>query len=253
MEAETSNNNLAKLIDTKLQLNLEIEKDERYWEQRARVNRLKLGDRNRAFFHSIATQRQRKNNIQKLQNTNGRETGKLQEMANIARTYFQELFEAGEKGHYEHLLTAQYTKEEIWEALTSMGATKAPCEDGFLATFFQRFWHIIGDEVTMYCLQHLNGGMEVSPINTTHIVLIPKKVNPTNLYHFCPISLCNVNYNIMAKAIANRFRGVLEKCIDKAQSAFVIGRLISDNVLLAYEVLHTLKRKNNREKMANGS
>ncbi|KAA3475510.1 reverse transcriptase [Gossypium australe] len=102
MEAERSNNNLAELIDTKLQLNFEIDKDERYWEQRARK-------------------------------ANGKETEELQEMAEIARTYFQELFEAGEKGHYEHLLTEdnrrltmQYTKEEIWGALTSMGATKAP-------------------------------------------------------------------------------------------------------------------------------
>lgn len=47
----------------------------------------------------------------------------------------------------------------------------------------------------------------------------------------------------MAKVIANRFRGVIEKCIDGAQSAFVPRRLISDNVLLAYEILHMLKHK----------
>ncbi|KAA3488780.1 reverse transcriptase [Gossypium australe] len=159
MEVERNDNNLAELIDTKLQLNFEINKDERYWEQRTR-------------------------------NTNGRKTGELQEMTKITRSCFQELFEASEKGHYEHLLTGierciseednrrlitQYTKEEIWEALTSMGATKAPGEYGFPAIFFQKCWHIIRDKVSIFCLQHLNGGMEVSPINTSHIVLIPKK------------------------------------------------------------------------------
>lgn len=43
--------------------------------------------------------------------------------------------------------------------------------------------------------------------------------------------------------IANRFRKVLDGCIDKAQSAFIPGRLISDNVLLAYELLHTFVKK----------
>lgn len=51
----------------------------------------------------------------------------------------------------------------------------------------------------------------------------------------------------MAKAIANRFRGVIDKCIDSAQSTILPGRLISDNIpdniLLAYELLHTLKQR----------
>ncbi|KAA3462686.1 reverse transcriptase [Gossypium australe] len=52
----------------------------------------------------------------------------------------------------------------------------------------------------------------------------------------------------MAKVIANRLRIVMDKCIDLAQSAFVPGRLISDNVLLAYEFLHTLKHKREGKK-----
>ncbi|KAA3467760.1 reverse transcriptase [Gossypium australe] len=258
MEAKRADDNLAELIDTKLQLNFEIDKYESYWEQRARVNWLKLGDRNTAFFHSIATQKRRQNCIQKLQDTDGREIGEQQEMAEMARTYFQELFKAEEEGQYEHLLsgvepciskennrlfTMPYVKEEIWEALTSMGATKALGEDRLPAIFFQKLWHIFGNEVSTYCFQQLNSDMEVCRMNTTHIVLIPKKVHPTNLSHFHPISLCNFIYKIMAKAIANHFRVVLEKCIDKAQSAFVPGRLISDNVLVAYEILNTLKKK----------
>lgn len=97
MKAERSDNNLVKLIDAKLQLNFEIKKNERYWEQRARINWLIFGDRNTTFFHSQATQRRRKNCVQKLQNIDGRETNDIQEMATIARSYFQDLFEAGKK------------------------------------------------------------------------------------------------------------------------------------------------------------
>ncbi|KAA3488158.1 reverse transcriptase [Gossypium australe] len=46
-----------------------------------------------------------------------------------------------------------------------------------------------------------------------------------------------------AKMVANRFQKVLKDCIDEAQSAFMPERLISDNVLLAYEILHSFHQK----------
>lgn len=64
-----------------------------------------------------------------------------------------------------------------------------------------------------------------------------------NMTNFRLISLCNVLYKLIAKVIANRFQKVLDACIDPAQSAFVLGRLISDNILLAYEMLHTFGKK----------
>lgn len=210
------------------------------------------------FFHKQATQRRRKNLIQKLQLEDGRETKVLKEIEEIARSYFQHLFSAGRKGDYNHvlrgielcvseednlMLKSPYTKKELCEALKEMGSTKALGEDGFPALFYQKCWSIIGDEVAMYCLQVLNEGMDLSPINKTNIVLIPKITNPTNITQFKPISLCNVLYKLIAKVITNQLRIVITKCIDSAQSAFVPGRLISDNVLLAYELLYTLKHK----------
>ncbi|KAA3477126.1 LINE-1 reverse transcriptase isogeny [Gossypium australe] len=73
-------------------------------------------------------------------------------------------------------------------------------------------------------------------------MLIPKTPNPTNLVNFRPISLCTVLYKIVTKTIANRLQNYIGRCIDSAQSAFVPGRLISDNVLIAYEILHTLRK-----------
>lgn len=48
--------------------------------------------------------------------------------------------------------------------------------------------------------------------------------------------------------IANRFQKVLNVYIDSSQIAFVPGRLISDNVLLAYEILHTFGQKKSGRK-----
>lgn len=45
--------------------------------------------------------------------------------------------------------------------------------------------------------------------------------------------------------MANRLRLILPKIIDECQSAFIPGKSISDNVLIAFEVLHALRRNKN--------
>ncbi|KAA3473773.1 hypothetical protein EPI10_024128 [Gossypium australe] len=50
---ERDDETLARIIDTKIHLNMEIEKDEVYWEQRARVNWLNMGIRIQAFFLKV--------------------------------------------------------------------------------------------------------------------------------------------------------------------------------------------------------
>ncbi|XP_040945782.1 uncharacterized protein [Gossypium hirsutum] len=211
LDADRSEN-LAEIIDTKIHLNLEIEKDESYWEQRARINWLKMGDRNTSFFHKQASQRRRQNRIHKLQGEDGRATEEWKNMEEIARSYFLRLFSTGGQHNFENILTgirrciseedniklnARFTKDEIREALSGMGPAKTPGEDGFLALFYQKCWSIVGDDIS----------------------------------------------NFLSPKIKRRLRGLIHKCIDLAQSAFVPGRLISDNVLLAYEILHTLKLK----------
>ncbi|KAA3484468.1 reverse transcriptase [Gossypium australe] len=263
MKAEVDDETLAEIIDTKLHLNMEIEKDEAYWEQRARVNWLQLGDKNTTYFHNCATARKRANFINKLVGDDGRELTRESEIQEEAKIYFENLFtlqgiiypkevlegiEGSISSEVNKGLLSPFREEEVRMPLKGMGPTKASGPDGFPAMFFQKYWHIVGKEVLEYCLGVLNEGIEVDSANTTNIVLIPKIQKPTSLVNFRPISLCTVLYKIVAKTIANRLQDVMGTCIDEVQSAFVPSRLISDNILLAYEILHTFRQKRTGKK-----
>ena len=78
---------------------------------------------------------------------------------------------------------------------------------------------------------------------STHAVLIPKKSNPMSMEDLRPTALCNVLYKIISKVVANRLKMVLPLVILETQSVFLPSRLITDNILVSYELIHYLKRK----------
>ena len=99
------------------------------------------------------------------------------------------------------------------------------------------------------CLGVLNKGRLVASINGTNLVLIPKKTNPIKVANYRPISLCNVIYKLVTKTIANRLKLVLPHLISSQQSAFVPKRLITNNVISAFKLIHSL---GNRRYSRNG-
>lgn len=80
-------------------------------------------------------------------------------------------------------------------------------------------------------------------VNETSIVLIPKIDHPESLKDFWADSLCNVLYKIVSKRMVNRLRPLLQDIISPNQSAFIPGRLITDNALIAFECIHTIQQK----------
>ena len=93
----------------------------------------------------------------------------------------------------------------------------------------------MGCSITNMVLNVLNGNMSMASLNKTNIALIPKTNNPKKMADFRPISLCNVVYKIISKTIANRFKALLPNIILENQNAFTSNKLITDNVLVAFE------------------
>ena len=140
-------------------------------------------------------------------------------------------------------LLAEFTNEEVKTVLDQMVPTKAPSQDGFTAEFYQQHWDIVGLEVCEAALYFFKNACMDGSANSTNIALIPKKKNPVSVTEFWPISLCNVLYKIISKVLTNRLKEILPSIISPYQSAFLSSRLITDNILAAYETMHSMHTK----------
>ena len=113
----------------------------------------------------------------------------------------------------QEILSREFSADEIKAALFQMEPTKAFGPDGMNALFYQKFWHIVGNDVTTAALDFLNFGIMVLEINYTHIVLISKVKSSEKISDYRPISLCNVISKIISKILANRLKLILPQLI----------------------------------------
>ena len=138
-------------------------------------------------------------------------------------------------------LIAPFHGDEVKEALKQMAPFKAPRPDGMPPLFYQHFWGLVDNDVTSSVLSWRNSGTLLYPLNHTFVTLIPKTKNPEYVTQYRPISLCNVLYKIFSKVLANRLKKILPTIITEHQSAFAKNRLISNNILVAFESLNSMK------------
>ena len=122
-----------------------------------------------------------------------------------------------------------------------MAALKSPGLDGMTPLFFQHYWDLVGTVITSFVLSFLNLASLPEHLNHTFMTLIPKVKNPELVSQFLPISLCNVLYKIFSMVLANRLKKLLPNIITEHQSAFTKDRLITDNILIAFESLHSMQ------------
>ena len=93
-----------------------------------------------------------------------------------------------------------------------------------------------------------HSGSLLKSLNQTFLTLIPKVNFPVDVSHFRPISLCNVIYKIISKILVSSLKPFMDMLITPYQNAFIQGRNITNNILLAHEIFDTLRKKKGRKK-----
>ncbi|KAL4340414.1 hypothetical protein GQ457_08G036540 [Hibiscus cannabinus] len=145
-----------------------------------------------------------------------------------------------------HNLDSTVSMGEIRSAVFDMGASKAPGVDGLNAGFFQNNWDIVGESVTRFFQRVFATKVVPEFINRTLLVLLPKVAMPVSMAQFRPISLCPVCYKIISKILVNRLKPFLPTWVSDNQTSFVPGRLINDNIVIAHEIIHSMRRKSGK-------
>lgn len=135
-------------------------------------------------------------------------------------------------------------ESEIKNAVFSLSADNTAGPYGYNGTFFQHCSEIIKKDVVDFVLELFKGKELTRFYSHTCLVLIPKVESPTSFSELRPISLSNFTTKIISKILAERLNPLLPKLISDNQSGFVKGRLITENILLAQEIIQNITKTN---------
>ena len=138
-------------------------------------------------------------------------------------------------------LIGDFTAMEVEVTLKQMAPLKAPGPDGMPPLFYKNYWTLLGNDVTQSVLYYLNSGSLLATLGHSFVTLIPKVKNPEFVSQFRSINLRNVLYKVFSKVLENRMKKIMPQLISEHQSAFHFDRLISDNIMVAFETLHYMR------------
>ncbi|GJS26786.1 RNA-directed DNA polymerase, eukaryota, reverse transcriptase zinc-binding domain protein [Tanacetum coccineum] len=178
----------------------EVSNDElKLLHQKAKIDWLREGDKNTAYFHNILKARKHKNKVESIcDDSKTRFWGN--EVAIQIVKHFQNFLGAsdqvvpmnqlGIKAHMKlntedaEAIIMEVTDKEIREAMFDIDSSKASGPDG---------------------------GKLLKEVNATLVALVPKVETPNKISDFRPISCCNVLYKCISKILTNRMKNGLSK------------------------------------------
>ncbi|CAA7046646.1 unnamed protein product [Microthlaspi erraticum] len=236
--------------------------EESFFRQRSRIKWLGEGDFDTRFFHLVTKARNASNAIKYLKKADGTRTTTPKEVHLQVQSYYEGIYN-NLKGDYNpflpiildriithHCSLAQQmvlkrvvSSDCITTSLFKMPLNKTPGPDGFPVEFFKASWAIIGPEVICTVKEFFASAFMPKSLNSTNLVLIPKRRGADELQDFRPISCLNTLYKLITRLISDRLKSILPEIILPNQTAFIRDRLLLENVLLAAEVINGYHRK----------
>jgi len=136
-------------------------------------------------------------------------------------------------------LVAPFTTQEAVAAVPvrAMNRCSALGPDGFGPGFYQAAWAMVEDRVMEFLHAFQIGQADMDRINRAFVVLIPKRCDAVTADAHRPICLQNCGPKIVSKILTTRLQEQITTLVDTDQTGFIRGRSISENFILATELV----------------
>jgi len=271
-EAENSLNNIQQQIQTsgyndtlhnqekRAYLNLDdaLNKQNLFWQEKARLSWHVDEDRNTQYFHRVSKIKNKTKSISSI-NIDGVNVTEPSQIDEHIVSYYNCLFSSNIvfqdfslveevlpsliDDSTNTLLTILPSKDEIKNVVFGLNGDGAPGPDGFGACFFQTHWDIVHKEVENVVLEFFTKGWILPNYNANTIILIPKSPDDDSIDKYRPIALANFKFKILSNILADRLAPILPNIISKEQRGFVQGRNIKDCIAITSEAINLLDKK----------
>lgn len=233
--------------------------EEAYFRQKSRINWLAEGDLNTSYFHRICQVRASINAIRAFLTDAGDWIYDPLEMSMHAVAHFQSvlapmvLFRSptSTDARWFHelqnyrvssdqalLMETVPSSDEIRSLMFKLNPKKSPDPDGLTSGFFKAAWDVLGAEVIGAVKHFFLSGFLPATANATILTLVPKFPGATKISEFRPIACLNTIYKLISRLLVRRLKPILQQLILPSQTAFVKGRLIVENSVLASELVN---------------
>lgn len=144
---------------------------------------------NTKYYHASVKHNRAKKRIVKLKDDLGQDQFSEEAKGEVATAYFANLFKSANIGEFSELfegfsarvtptmndsLSKDVSNAEVKEAVFSIKPGSAPGPDGMTGLFFQKYWGIVGDQVTKEVKDFFSSGLFPAEWNFTHLFFYPK-------------------------------------------------------------------------------
>ena len=221
---------------------------------RSRAQWLEEGEKPSKYFFTLEVTRAEKNAVKFVYNSHKDEVSTQREIEQVHHDFYRKLYSSEAidpqiqrdflakidislTDTEETLCDQNLSIEEISYAMRGLSSAKTPGSDGLPLEFYVKFWDQLGPILLQLYTFSLDPGSLSLSMQESVTRLIFKKDDPKNLKNWRPISLLNVDYNILSKALTNRLSKVLPSIVQEDQTCSIPGRTIFDNLALFRDTL----------------